>query len=164
MKPFPGLPLDLFGFEIVRLSDFEPAFVNTATPDWLLYLAAAERGLTGVITHDQSQLNQENEVRALDLTGGAVVTYRKGVADELTKWGLLMAYAPRITSTLDRGERGALILPTPGPINVSQPRSLLQQIRKRERVSAQELRDRADKVMRNELSRRNMKNLWPRDI
>lgn len=114
MMPFPGLPLDLFGFEIIRLRDFDATYVNTETPDWLLYLAAANAGLTGLITHDNSQLEQANEMLALEMSGMALITYRKGTNDELTKWGLLMAYAPRIVRMLDQGIRGAITLPAPG--------------------------------------------------
>ncbi|MGI9193728.1 MAG: hypothetical protein ACR2FO_04365 [Actinomycetota bacterium] len=161
MKPFPGLPLDLFGFEIVRLGDFDRSFVNTATPDWILYLAAAARGFTGLITHDKSQVTQENEVRSLELTGIAVVTYHKGVNDELTKWGLLMAHSPRIVAALKRPERGAFVLPTPGPVKVSPPGALLRQIEAREKVGSQEVRGRADVAIKNELSRRRLSHLWP---
>lgn len=161
MNPFPGLPLDLFGFDIIELRQFNRSFVSTATPDWVLYLAAAESGLTGLITHDEAQLSQENEARALQLTGIAVITYRKGVQDELTKWGLLMAYAPRIIRKLDEGARGAIVLPSPGAPATRSPGSLLHDIQMREHTSASELRHRADRSMRDELSRRKLQSLWP---
>lgn len=160
MKPFLGLPLDLFDFDIVALKNFEPAFVNTMTPDWVIYLAAAIRGFTGVITHDRSQLKQENEARVLEQTGIAVITYKKGVADELTKWGLLMAYAPRIVAALDRGERGAFVLPAPGTINPVSAGTLLHEIRSNEKVSAKELRERADRAMGDALAERRKQGLW----
>ena len=161
MKPFIGLPLDLFGFEIVELKHFDANLVNTATPDWIIYLAAAKSAFTGLITNDQGQLSQENEARALDQTGIAVVTYRKGVNDELTKWGLLMAYSPRIVAALDRGERGAIVLPKPGALTFRSPRSLLHNIEMRERVSAKELRNRADQAMKDQLAQRRKEDLWP---
>jgi hypothetical protein len=161
MKPFSGLPLDLFGFDLIELRAFNRSFVSTATPDWILYLAAAAAGLTGLITNDEGQLAQENEARALDLTGLAVVTYRKGVQDELTKWELLMAYAPRIVKKLDSGERGAIVLPAPGSPNTLAPKTLLHEIRTREKVSAPELRHRADRTMQDELARRKLDRLWP---
>lgn len=161
MNPFPGLPLDLFGFDIVELRDFNRSFVNTATPDWVLYLAAADSGLTGLITHDEGQLTQENEARALQRTGIAIITYRKGVQDELTKWGLLMAYAPRIVKKLDEGERGAIVLPAPGTPMTKSAGSLLHHIRMREQTSAAQLRHRTDRSMRDELTRRKLERLWP---
>lgn len=161
MKPFAGLPIDLFGFGIMTLKEFDPSFVNRATPDWILLLAAAERGLTGVITNDLSQLSQENEVRALEVTGISVITYRKGVNDELTKWGLLMAYSPLILRHLDQGHRGALILPTPGSVDHRPTGSLLRVIEERKDVGSGELKRRADKEMKSELSARGLNKLWP---
>ncbi len=159
MKPFEGLPLDLFGFGIVVLKDFEPSFVNTATPDWVIHLSAASRGFTGVITHDHSQLFQENEMRALELSGIAIITYRKGV-DELTKWGLLMAYATRIVAALDRGERGAIVLPAPGAVNAQAADRNLATLARHGNVTPRELRKRADESMKAELYRLSLTDIW----
>lgn len=153
MMPFPGLPLDLFGFDIVRLRDFNPAFINTETPDWVLYLAAAKAGLTGVITHDNSQLEQENEMLALERSGLALITYRKGTNDELTKWGLLMAYAPRIMKILENGNRGVITLPAPSTPESRPASQQIAGIARRNKSSQQEVRDRASKAMSEEIAR-----------
>lgn len=161
MRLFPGLPLDLFGFRLTELRTFNARLVNTATPDWILYLAVAAAGRTGIITHDADQLHQDLEARALDVTGITVITYRRGVRDEFTKWGLLMAYAPRIVALLDGGHRGAIILPDP---RAAEPLSIGRIYRNIEKLTgdnAQVIRTRSDAAMTEELKERAMTSLWP---
>lgn len=162
MRPLPGLPADLLGFEIQSLRDFHASFVNTATPDWVIYLAVAQRNYTGLITHDFAQLGQENEVRALQRTGISIITFRKGIADEITKWGLLLAYSQRILRQLDQGERGAFVLPAPATPDVRKADDLLRQLKRAQGVSAKEIRDRADRAMQEDLARRKLSRLWPK--
>lgn len=160
MRVFPGLPLDLFGFEIRELRAFDAALVNTATPDWLLYLHAASGGFTGIITHDADQLHQELEARALEVTGLVVVTFRRGVQDELTKWGLLMAYAPKVVSLLDEGHQGAIVLPEARSAEAVKVGKLYRDIEKQGGDNAQVIRTRSDAKMQAELERRGKESLW----
>lgn len=161
MMPFEGLPLDLFGFDLISLRDFDSKLVSTATPDWMVYLAAQAGGLDGVITHETNQLGQELEARALEVSGLLVVGFRKGAADEVTRWGLLMAYSRRILRLLQAGERGYVELPVPGPLKPLGATAHLQGMASQDGSSAPEVRARADKQMKDELSKRRSKHLWP---
>jgi hypothetical protein len=161
MRVFPGLPLDLFGFDLVELRTFDSRLVSTATPDWVLYLAAAAGHLTGLITHDARQLQQELEVRALELTGITLVTYRPGVQDELTKWGLLMAYAPKIQVLLDRSPGGAIVLPEPRSPEAVPVGKLYREIKAIQGDNAQVIRTRADREMQARLNAQGLHALWP---
>jgi hypothetical protein len=75
--------------EYVHLYDFNRAFSNTSTPDWVLHLAAEDSGFEGVVTTDPSQLGQDEEAVALTATRLSVVTWRTRIDDPVVLWGSL---------------------------------------------------------------------------
>ena len=161
MMPIPGLPLDIFGFEVVPLRQHDSSLVSTGTPDWMIYLAAKAGGFTGVITHETAQLSQDLEARAFYLTDITLIGFRKGVSDEITKWGLIMAYGPRIVKALDRGDRGLFLLPAPGAMNPEPAGRIFGERVKESGISFQEFLRRSELKMRNELTARGRDSLWP---
>jgi hypothetical protein len=152
------------------LKTFDPALARRNTPDWVIYLRAADSGrFDGVVTRDKSQLDQPEELVALLDTGLTVVTWRHPVEDPIQEWGQLLAYMPLVTKHMEqllkqsRGRRSAhaFFLPRPRLTkdNASAVRDLLGQVATAERRSFPEVRDRARREMRSELRDRKLDEL-----
>lgn len=146
-----------------HLSDFAPELSKVSTPDWLIYLAAAAGGFDGVVTRDQSQIEQREELVVLDRSNLSVVTWRKGLDDPVTEWGLLVAYMPLILKYIDREGPAIFLLPKPNldPRNVLKRRQAAYELARSLDVSFPEMRSAALALMRDELHRRNKPELLP---
>jgi hypothetical protein len=146
-----------------HLSDFAPELSKVSTPDWLVYLAASAAGFDGVVTRDQSQIEQREELVVLDRSSLSVVTWRKGLDDPVTEWGLLVAYMPLILKHIGREGPAIFLLPKPNldPRNIINKREAAYQLAKSMDVSFPEMRSGALILMREELGRRGRDDLLP---
>ena len=100
-------------FQITSLSSFDSTLSNERTPDWLLFLRAAEGEFDGVVTRDRSQLSAIETMVVLVDTRLSVVTWHKGLDDSIREWGQLIAFLPDVCKKMDSGHRGIFTIPTP---------------------------------------------------
>jgi hypothetical protein len=161
MMPLEGLPLDTLGFELIPLGEYNPALVSKKTPDWMLYLEARRARMTGLITHETRQLNQDLEARALEVADIVLISFKKGMPDEITKWGLLMAYSRRIVDVLRAGERGSIELPSPGVLSATKAADFVAKRSQGLKISGHQMRDQADKEMKARLAAAKKEKIWP---
>ncbi len=166
---FPNLPgfLQALGSAttgIESLYDFAPDLTDTGTPDWYLYLRAAEAGFDALVTRDKSQAEQPEEMWVLSQTGISVVTWRRPVNDPILLWGQLVAYLPEVHRLLQAYKSSILFLPVPrlNRDNLKDPASTLGIRAKQQGVSNQQIRDQARKTVIAELRRRREQQRFPK--
>jgi hypothetical protein len=101
--------------DVQHLSDFRPDLAKVQTPDFIVYLVAAEAGFEALVTRDASQVKQLAEMWVLSrLPGLTIVTWRAPIEDPIREWGQLLAYLPEIKKKLVLDERpDAIFLPAP---------------------------------------------------
>lgn len=101
--------------EVQHLGDFRPDLAKAQTPDFIVYLVAAEAGFDAIVTRDASQVKQLAEMWVLSrLSRLTVVTWRAPIEDPIREWGQLLAYLPEIKKRLAFEERpDAIFLPAP---------------------------------------------------
>lgn len=101
--------------DVQHLSDFRPDLARVQTPDFIVYLVAAEAGIDALVTRDASQVKQLAEMWVLSrLPRLTVVTWRAPIEDPIREWGQLLAYLPEIKKKLAVDERpDAIFLPAP---------------------------------------------------
>lgn len=101
--------------EVQHLSDFRPDLAQAQTPDFIVYLVAAESGFDTLVTRDASQVRQLAEMWVLSrLPRLTVVTWRASIEDPIREWGQLLAYLPEIKKKLAVPVRpDAIFLPAP---------------------------------------------------
>lgn len=95
------------------LARWRPEFAEVSTPDWIVHLQAYVDGFDGVVTADLSQLDQDEEVLALDQTRLSVVTWRRGLNDPIQQWGSLLVYMPQIRQKIAQDGPCVIRLPVP---------------------------------------------------
>jgi hypothetical protein len=105
-----GFPKPPSGLDIAQLdrsavythvSDAFPALVRRAsTPDWLLYVAAADAGFDAFVCRDLRQFEQREEMVALMMCELTMVTWTKSIEDPVAEWGQLLAYGPQIEKAM----------------------------------------------------------------
>lgn len=95
------------------LAQWRPDFAATTTPDWIVHLQADRDGFDGVVTDDWHQLEQDEEVLALEQTRLSVITWRKGLNDPVQQWGSLLAYMPQIRRRIEEAGPSIIRLPVP---------------------------------------------------
>ncbi|MXZ85875.1 MAG: hypothetical protein F4Z02_09505 [Acidimicrobiia bacterium] len=136
--------------------NFDPDLTDTGTPDWYLYLRAAEAGFDALVTRDKSQAEQPEEMWVLSQTEISVVTWRRPVNDPVLLWGQLVAYLPEIHRLLHDRKSSMLFLPVPrlNRDNLKDPASTLGIRAKQQGVSNQQIRDQARMIVATELRRR----------
>lgn len=156
--------------EYEHLRTFDPSLTRGGTPDWLIYLRAAESArFDGVVTRDVSQLEQPEELAALVDTTLTVVTWRQPVEDPIQEWGQLLAYMPHIIRRMELVESKAIggkrahafFLPRPqlGRDNVKPVHALMGERANREKRSLPDVRAAARAEMKLELRRRGLSRL-----
>lgn len=164
---FPAAPFDPStldrSVEYVRLLAFDADLARVSTPDWLLYLRAAEAGLDGVVTRDRSQLDQPEELLVLARARLSVVTWRQPIEDPVQEWGQLLAYMPSVVRLLDRHGPGAVLLPRPSLDRHSHHKGqhLLGQHAAAQRRAFQEVRQEARQQILDGLADRGLDRLQP---
>ena len=101
--------------DVEHLSDFRPDLAKVQTPDFIVYLVAAEAGFDGIVTRDASQVKQLAEMWVLSrLPGLTVATWRAPIEDPIREWGQLLAYLPEVKKKLAHEHRpDAIYLPAP---------------------------------------------------
>jgi hypothetical protein len=92
---------------------WRPDFAETSTPDWIVHLQAHADGFDGVVTSDWHQLEQNEEVVALDHTRLSVITWGKGMVDPVQQWGSLLVYMPQIRRRIAQEGPSLIRLPIP---------------------------------------------------
>jgi|FLYL01.1.fsa_nt_gi hypothetical protein len=149
--------------EYVAVRDFDVSLTKGATPDWLIYLRAAESGqFDGIVTRDRSQLDDAEELVALNDTGLSVVTWQRPVEDPIQEWGQLLSFMPLIRARLEDERPLVFFLPKPTlrkGDNLKKPHALLGLLASAEQRSFGELRREAREFMRSELNSRSLQHL-----
>ena len=151
---FPADPISVQRFdkrvEYVPLRVFRPDLAEVSTPDWMLYIAAAQAGFAGLVTGDKSQLTQDAELIALALTKLTLVTWRGGDEDPITRWGQLLTYMPQILRRMEPNR--ALVMSIPNPRlsqdSVERPSDLARARQQHDNVSFPERRGQQLALMR----------------
>jgi hypothetical protein len=141
----------------VHLSEHARKYSQTSTPDWMLHLIAADGGFDGVVTLDDSQLDEEAELVALAASRVSVITWSGGDEDPIVLWGQLLAYMPQIVKTLDTVRPVVITLPNPRlqpKQHVVRPEELVRAMTAKDKVSYPERRARAVAMMTKELQKR----------
>ena len=158
---FPNLPgfLQALGSTtsgIESLHNFAPNLTTTGTPDWYLYLRAAEAGFDALVTRDKSQAEQPEEMWVLSQTEISIVTWRKPINDPVLLWEQLVAYLPEIHRLLREHKTSILFLPVPrlSRDNLKDPTSTLGIRAKQLGISNQQIRDQARRLVTTELGLR----------
>jgi hypothetical protein len=101
--------------DVQHLRDFRPDLAKVQTPDFIVYLVAAEAGFGAIVTRDASQVKQLTEMWVLSrLPGLTVITWRAPIEDPIREWGQLFAYLPEIKKKLATSVRpDGIFLPAP---------------------------------------------------
>lgn len=160
-QQFAKAPFDVHALDrnvsYEHLSDYAPEYSRTKTPDWMLHLVAAEGGFDGLVTVDHSQLEQETELVALNLSGVSIVTWRGGEEDPVVMWGQLLAYMPQIAKAIR--EKSPIVVTLPNPRlkagqHIETPGNLARRMKRNDQDSFPERRTRSVAFMRDELTSR----------
>lgn len=142
--------------EVVALREFDAGLTGSATPDWYLYLRAHEEGFDALVTRDWHQSEQIEELWTLLRTDLSVVTWRRPIQDPVREWGQLLAYLPEIRRMI--GEHGPSIVFLPSPRldmkSVEKATGMLGQLERDLGISTQEVRDKARRIVQEELDSR----------
>ena len=155
---FPSPPgLDLASLdanvEVVALREFDDSLASSSTPDWYLYLVAAEAGFDALVTRDWHQSEQVEELWTLTRTDLSIVTWRSPIADPIREWGQLLAYLPEIRRMIEQSGPSVVFLPSVrlDRKNVDRASNLIGRLASELGISGKELRDDAAKTVRAEL-------------
>ncbi len=158
---FPSPRFDIHALDrsvvYVHLSEHDPRYSRTSTPDWMLHLVAAEGGFDGVVTLDRSQLEEEAELVALASSQVSVVTWTGGDEDPIVLWGQLLAYMPQVVKTMKMIRPIVVTLPSPRLAprhHVQRPEEMVRAMKERDQVSYPERRSRAVDMMQRKLAKR----------
>jgi hypothetical protein len=139
--------------EVVALREFDPVLAGSGTPDWYLYLRAAEAEFDALVTRDWHQSEQPEELWTLSRTDLSVVTWRRPIEDPVREWGQLLAYLPEIRRMITDHGPSIVFLPSPrlDRKSVDKATSLLGQMASELGVSTQQVRDQARAIVQDEL-------------
>ena len=165
---FPEAPIEVVRLDatvdLVHLRTFDPSLTQPQTPDWFIYLRAAEAGFDALVTRDWHQMEQTEELWVLANLHISVVSWRDVVEDAVVEFGQLLAYMPQIKRHLDTGRPRVVLLPKP-QLNTSSyinPRDRLGQLAADEGVAHGELLANAHRTVEVWLDRRGaLDRLWP---
>jgi hypothetical protein len=117
---------------VKHLSHWRPDLSARRTPDWVVYCEAALAGFNALVTRDFSQVEQAEEMLALDrLRDFHIVSWRQRMDDPVSEWGQLLAYLPQLRRFLGEHQSRVIFLPVPSLTtnnNVHAPKRYLGQI------------------------------------
>jgi hypothetical protein len=146
-KP-PGFDISLVDatVEVVHLVDFDSSLSKAGTPDWFLYLRAAEAKFDAMVTRDRNQLGLPEEMWILTRIKLTLVTFRQAIEDPIVEWGQVLAYLPEIRRRNQERSSQILLLPRPelSSKSVVRPRDGLHQLADDQGIAAQEIRHDAE--------------------
>ncbi|HZI98937.1 MAG TPA: hypothetical protein VFD41_15555 [Actinomycetales bacterium] len=133
-----------------------PEYADVSTPDWMVYLLARERSFDVLVTSDKSQLNQDEELTALDATQLGLVTWKSPPADPVVLWGQLLAYMPQIVRKMRSERRTIVVLPSPrlSHEQFRKPGNIIRSLKVRDGESYQERKGRSMRFMKDMLHER----------
>jgi hypothetical protein len=163
-----NFPSQTFGVEeldqtihFIHLQAFAPELAKAKTPDWLIYLAAHNAGMDGVVTRDLEQIRDTDSLVALGLTNLCVITWATPVEDAVTEWAQLISYMPEIKKRLAEDRKRILLLPAPRLRNdqTLKASDVLGQMASEGKRTAGELRSESFKRMRQILKERKRADL-----
>jgi hypothetical protein len=142
--------------EVVHLTDFDSTLSKAGTPDWFLYLRAAEAKFDAMVTRDRNQLGLPEEMWILTRVKLTLVTFRQPIEDPIVEWGQVLAYLPEIRRRNQERSSQILLLPRPelSTRNVVRPRDGLHQLADDQGVAVQEIRHDAEANVLDFLERR----------
>lgn len=140
--------------EAVHVYDHDPALTEAGTPDWLIYLRAAQDGFDALVTRDWHQLDQPEELWVLSNLRLTVVSWRRPFNDPVAEWGHLLTYLPQVKRRIERRQPRAVLLPPPqlGAANEVNPREALNVYATEQRRAVQEIRQEAEQLVRDYLT------------
>ena len=92
---------------------FDPDLVRARTPDWYIYLRAAEAGYHALVTRDWHQTELPEEMWVLSRLPLAIISWKKPMDDPVTEWGHLLAYLPQLKRRIDDAKGRVILLPVP---------------------------------------------------
>ncbi len=72
--------------EAVHVYDHDRGLTEAGTPDWLIYLRAAQDGFDALVTRDWHQREQPEELWVLSNLRITVVSWRKPFNDPVAEW------------------------------------------------------------------------------
>ena len=72
--------------EVVHLIDFDSTLSKASTPDWFLYLRAAEARFDAMVTRDRNQLGLPEEMWVLTRVRLTLITFRQPIEDPIVEW------------------------------------------------------------------------------
>jgi hypothetical protein len=140
--------------EAVPLYDHDRALTEAGTPDWLIYLRAAQDGFDALVTRDWHQLDQPEELWVLSNLRLTVVSWRRPFHDPVAEWGHLLAYMPQLKARIERRQPRVLLLPPPqlSTANEVNPRQALNIYANEQNRSVQQIRGEAEELVRDHLA------------
>ncbi len=140
--------------EAVHLYDHDPALTEAGTPDWLIYLRAAQDGFDALVTRDWHQLDQPEELWVLSNLRITVISWRRPFNDPVAEWGHLLAYLPQLKRRIERRHPRVVLLPPPqlGKGNEINPREALNVYAAEQRRAVQQIRREAEELVREYLA------------
>jgi hypothetical protein len=97
--------------EYVPLIRFAPELAKESTPDWMVILAAADRGFDALAVDDQELKENELCLVALSYVSVSLIAWTRGI-DAITGWAQLVAYAPKIARRVAEAGPNIFLLPT----------------------------------------------------
>lgn len=144
-----------------HFGDVAPDLAKISTPDFMVYLIAEAGGFTGVVTRDDSQLDDDDSLVALTRLTISVVTWSRGIDDALVLWGQLLAYMPQVRRLLSQSGPGIVTLPAPrlAPRNLVKASDHARGRQARDKISWPERQQRSLEVIRTELHNRSRNDL-----
>lgn len=139
--------------EAVHVYDHDRTLTEAGTPDWLIYLRAAEDRFHALVTRDWHQMDQPEELWVLSNLELTVVSWRKPFGDPVAEWGHLLAYLPQLKRRIERRQPRVLLLPPPqlGAGNEVNPREALGRYASEQQRAVQEIRGEAEAIVRSYL-------------
>lgn len=151
----PGLNVSSLdsNVEVVPLREFDNNLAGSSTPDWYLYLVAAEAGFDALVTRDWHQSEQVEELWTLTRTDLSIVTWRSPIADSVREWGQLLAYLPEIRRMIEQNGPSIVFLPSVrlDRKNIDRASNLIGRLASELGISGKQLRDEAARTVRDEL-------------
>ncbi|MGH9023901.1 MAG: hypothetical protein ACRDV9_12510 [Acidimicrobiia bacterium] len=131
--------------EAIHVYDHDRGLTEAGTPDWLIYLRAAQDGFDALVTRDWHQREQPEELWVLSNLMLTVVSWRRPFSDPVAEWGHLLAYLPQLKRRIERRRPRVLLLPPPhlGAGNEINPREALGEYATQQARAVQEVRQEA---------------------
>jgi len=150
--------------EYEHIRRFDARLTERGTPDWFIYLRAAEAGFDGIVTRDWHQSVQGEEMVALSVTSITIITWRKPIEDPVVEWGQLLAYMPLVRRLIQEQPRSVILLPTPhlDAKALRTAEAALGAMARDQGVSVTQVRREAREAIERELARRSREDLWRR--